>query len=303
MAVASYQELSWRDSSTIYLSHLYTLYKRDVITRSQQLCDVGYTGYPDPIYRGEDRDYKPDFLAYSEDQADAQHIAIREFSSEKDPEEVRAELEEVTQYEEIEPGMVDDFLGLRSISFEPEYQELVVLIPKEDFDRFDAAITGVAEECGLNVWLIKTNGSAEVWKEVGEHINPRLDREIERTYTTYQNGNDVLRFTRSSDPDRMKFEFTQRLLKKCTRNQQLEFSFEEVDSIMVDNEPSFLGHLPATEREDFWKQYTYSLMERFELVEGIGNDRYRWKKSKFLKEPRLRRRILSDVQQSLGLDE
>jgi len=101
----------------------------------------------------------------------------------------------------------------------------------------------------------------------------------------------------------MKFEFIQRLLKKCTRNQQLEFSFEEIDSIMVDNEPSFLGHLPSTEREDFWKQFTYSLMERFELVEGIGDNRYRWKKSKFLKEPRLRRRILSNVKDDLGLGE
>jgi len=160
MAVSSYQELSWRDPSTVYLSHLYTLYKQDVFTQNQQLCDVGYTGYPDPIYRGEDRDYKPDFLAYSEEQADAQHIAIREFPSDTDPSTVHAELGEVTQYEEIEPGMVDEFLGLRSLSFEPDYQELVVLIPKEDFDRFDSAITDAAEEYGLNIWLIKTNGSA-----------------------------------------------------------------------------------------------------------------------------------------------
>jgi len=303
MAVSAYQDLSWRDSSTIYLSHLYTLYKQDVFTPSSQLCDVGYIGYPDPIYRGAEKDYKPDFLAYSDDERDAQHIVVKEFSSSKDPDIVDSELKEVTKYKKIEPEMVDEFLGLRSISFEPEHQELVVLVPKEDFDRFEATIVDGAEEYGLNVWLIETNGNAEIWKEAGEHINPVLDAEIEQTYTTYQNGNDIIRFTRSSDRDRLKFEFTQRLLKKCARNQQRKFSFEEIDRIMIDNDPIFLGHLAVTERKDFWKQFMHSLINRFELVDGIGDNTYRWNKKKFLKEPRLRRRILSDVKEDLGLDQ
>lgn len=304
MAVSSYQALSWDDRHTVYLSHLYTLYCEQIYW-DRQLCDIGYHGYPDPIYESDDKEITPDFLAFG-DNGDVQHIellACNGLNSKPDPEvALKSQLNQVSEFDDISPDMVSSYLSLHGDQYEPETQEVVVLLPSEVYDSHQNMIQEEVDKQGHILWLIQTNGSAEIWKEAGTHANLDLDSELEDPYESYPDGTDLLQFTRGTNKDQLRFAFTHRLIKHCSRETKRKFEFEEVDEIMTQR-PPMLGHLTKEERENkYWPGFLFSLINRFELLETTGQNEYQWTKKQFVKEPRYRQRILKELAHQLDLE-
>lgn len=306
MAVSTHIEIGWRDIHTVYMSHLYTLYKQNIMTTTPQLCDIGYTAYPDPIYTQGSAEHKPDFIAFSESYGDVQHISVCDFDG-VDPDQIEIEVEKkltaISDFNQITDQMVSEYLDLRNIDFSPSLHELVALIPAGIYDSHSTIIDEIANDENLIIWVIETNGSASIWKTFGGHQNLDLDTEIESTYQSYRNGTDLLRYTRGSNEDRLKFEFTQRLVKHCAREGDRGFHINDVDAVMVENEPPVLGHLTPEERERYWRRCMHSLINRFEMVDSTGRGNYEWTKKQFVKETRYRQQILDKMKMKLGLEQ
>lgn len=304
MSTAAYQRVSWTDPQTLYISHLYTLYHRDFMI-NRQLCDMDYRGYPDPKYDDGSEVYKPDFLSFSPS-GDAQHIRAHDFQKnglDNSPiqDRIESRLQETSKYNSISSSAVSEYLSLHEEDFTPQVNEAVALVPEEIYNEHKEKIEPVAESNDVKIWLISTNGVAKIWKELGSHSNLDLDTELEEPYRSYPDGTDVLRFTRNSSENRLKFAFIKYLIKHCSRENMNTFTYEQIDDIMVSKRPPILGHITRSEREEHWQQFLYSMIHRFSLIEPNGNDEYAWKKSQFLKEPRYRQSILADIKGQLDL--
>lgn len=307
MAVSSFQDLTWRDDHTVFLSHLYSLYHSGVFSRSEQLCDMGYRGFPDPKYETSNGTITTDFLAYNT-QGDAQHISIIDgegLSAYNEPTHRLVEqIQQAEKMNEISSEMVSDYLTLRDEDFIPKFQEHVLLLPNDLYTTHKGVLEEEIGDRDFILWLIETNGSAKIWKEHGKHTNLDLDSELDRVCNTYRSGTNLLQFTRGTSRNRLQFEFTQRLIKYCARHVQQSFSFEEVDNIMVSSQPPMLEHLTKREREeDYWREFIYTLIRRFSLLKAVGGSKYKWKKQQFLREPRYRQQILNKLATKLDLVE
>ncbi|WP_178915171.1 hypothetical protein [Natronomonas gomsonensis] len=303
MAVSDYQVHSWKDDYTIYLSQLYTLYSPNISLRNQ-LCDRGYVGYPDPKYEGRDGTFMPDILSFS-DQGDVQHIEIvcQELNKSDSPDEVRERIGEIAKYDEISDEMVTDYLNKRNHpDFSPVSHELVAVIPDELIQEHQAAVIDAAAARDIIVWALKPNGAVSISKEQGEHNNMTLEKAVGSGLQTSPHGNDLLQFTRKTDSNLIKFEFTQRLLSYCAKERKREFTFDEVDEVMIDQRPPMLWQLTEEEREGHWRDCLYAMLERFNVIEQTESSTYRWRKKKLLKEPRHQNRVIDSVAEKLGLD-
>jgi hypothetical protein len=257
------------------------------------------------MYESDGGEITPDFLAFGNN-GDAQHIevlACNGLDSKANPEsELESEFEKVSKFRDISPDMGSNYLSLHGDQYQPETQEIVVLLPFDVYESHESTIRNVIEDKDYILWLIQTNGSAEIWKEAGTHTNLDLDSELEEPYESYPDGTDLLQFTRETNKDQLRFVFTHRLIKHCSRETKRRFKFEEVDEIMIQR-PPMLGHLTREEREDkYWPDFLYSLINRFELLETVGQNEYQWTKKQFVKEPRYRQRILKELAQQLDLE-
>lgn len=312
MAVSTKLNQTWHQDFTTYWSQLYTLYSREIFWQDQ-LCDLGYYGYPDPKYEQEDKEFNPDLTGFHQD-GDSHHIAIECFENVKNQDgeytvghedTVQSELESLAELHEIPSEEVSKWLQLRDHDFEPSYQEVITLIPDSLYDIYQSEIDSVAQNEDLIIWTIKPNGTSLIKKESGDHSNRRLEKAVSGGLTTYPSANDLLQFSRKTDTDFLKFEFVHRLVNHCARENKREFAFDEVDEIMTDSQPPILGHLQREVREEeFWQDFLYSMLKRFAIIEQSEvEDSYRWKMQKFLNEPRYQRRILEEVRSELGIGE
>lgn len=308
MAISTYQELSWENSKSFYLSQIWSLYCRE-INWDYQLCDLGYYGYADPVFS--DTNHEPDILSFHP-KGDVQHLNIETFEDytfgedEKvDREKIENRITSVAESKLVSDETVSNYLDSRKHDFEPTIQEVVCVLPADVYEEHPDFIEGEISDQNIILWLVEANGTTSIWKEVGSHSNLTLDDEISSRYKAYPSSNDILRYSRSTDDDRLKYEFIQRLVRHCGRMNITEFSFEEVDNIMVETNPPILGHIPENDRKDnYWANYIYSMLHRFDLLElsEKGENIYIWKQEKFVNEPRYRHRILRELKESLDLD-
>jgi hypothetical protein len=312
MAVSSQLSKTWHQDFTTYWSQLYTLYSREIFWHDQ-LCDRGYYGYPDPKYNGGSTELNPDLTAFHHD-GDSQHFSIQCFEDLKDQDggyvsdkedTVTSKIESLAKFHDIPSGEVSNWLELRDHEFEPEFQEVIILVPKSLYDVYNLEIESVASDEDLIIWTIKPNGASIVQKVFGDHSNRRLENAVSKGLKTYPNANDLLQYSRKTDTDYLKFEFVHKLVNHCARENKREFTFEEIDDIMTESQPPILGHLQREVREEeFWRNFLYSMLQRFKIIEqSEGENKYRWKRKKFLNEPRYQRRILEDVRSELGIGE
>ena len=302
MATSSHQELAWEDDHTHYLSQLYTLYCHEISWRNQ-LCEFGYHGYPDPRFENNGNVYMPDFLAVGND-GDVQHFSVLSFSDldRSDDQVVTDEITSATEYEDISDNMVQEYLTPFDISVNiRSHHEIVILMSENTYDEYSSVVKSTIESNNLILWLISSNGSEKIWKEIGDHSNLDLDSQIQKHVETYPAGGDLLQFSRNTDRSVLQYEFVQRLVKHCSRERQRTFKFSEIDDVMTSVRPPILGHLPSAEREEYWKDFLYNLLNNLELVvQTESPNEYKWKRKKFQSEPRYRRKILEKVKEELN---
>ncbi|MFD1641803.1 hypothetical protein [Halohasta litorea] len=300
MSLSSYYDLSWNDSHTQCLSRLYSLYF-DEIFWEDQLLDIGYNGHPDPTYDLDAGVSQPDFIAYNTD-GDVQHISIIDIDAtppENEKELIESELSQLEKYEEISEEMINKFLSLRNKSLSVNHQETVALVTDKTYNNHRDKFKSVVQELGIILWSIKEQDTPLIKKVSGEHASIELNRMLNSGVNVFPDGDDLLYFSRNTDSSLIEFEFIQRLLTYCSRETKREFTFDEVDEIMIRTRPPMLRHIPQNERIEYWKEYVYRLLNDHQLLEQTGSDRYQWKKKRFTSEPRDRKRILSKIKDKL----
>lgn len=308
MAVTSYPSVTWGDDHTYYLSQLYTLYCKQ-INWGDQLCDSGYEGYPDPKFEDGSTEFKPDLFAYGEN-GDVQHFAVVPFldinkASAKSPkeEQIEEKIEELEKYQNITNQMVLDYL--EPWGEQPDLRdnhEIVILIREDFYQDHQTTINSKLAESDITLWLTSKNGSEKIWLEKGSHTNMGLEAMMEGKIEAYPGGNDLLQFSRGTDRKYLIYEFVQRLVKFCSRERQRAFHFSEIDDIMTEQRPRMLWQLSTPEREEYWKDFIYSLLNTHSVIEQTENqNEYRWKKQKFQSEPRYRKKILKELREDLGI--
>ncbi|ELY95155.1 hypothetical protein C483_02286 [Natrialba hulunbeirensis JCM 10989] len=308
MAVSPYQQLSWNDPHTVYLSQIYALYSRQ-ISWGTQLCDYGYSGYPDPKLENGSETYEPDLLAFNST-GDVQHITVEDFSNlhtqfENDSQkkiEIEDRLSDALKYANITDQMVTNYVELHGHDFTPSHHEIVITLSQDLYQKFEATISDMISENDLILWLINSNGTSRIWKELGTHSNMDLEDTICNKLEVYPNSSDLLHFTRNTDEALLKFEFCNRLIKHCSRERVAKVDFADIDRIMTQINPPMLGHLPRKERIKHWQKYMSSMLRRFNLMEkSKDQNQYKWKKESLIKEPRYCNRILRDIQDNLEI--
>lgn len=305
------------DPHTYTLSKLTALYRVDM-SGTGNLSDIGYRGYPDPKFENNSiGTYTPDFLAVGQD-GDAQIIDVKGFENIEDhfenrtevEEKIESTVEELERYEEIAPEMVSEYLDLQDVDFEPDFHELVVLLPHDVYSEYGTAVENGAESAGLNVWVLEDNGAEYLWLAYGEHNNTELNEGIQRgsgrgVQVPYS-GKDLIPFARDTDRDIVRFRFVANLMAYCAHEGKLKFTFSEIDEILVnEQQPRMFAHLPQSEREDIWIDCIHAMIDRFEIISQIPavEETYEWEKTRFLSQPRDRFKILQDVGQDLGVFE
>jgi len=303
------------DPHAYTLSKLYTLYRVDM-SGLGNLSDIGYMGHPDPRFESEEKGpYTPDFLSIGE-VGDAQIIDVKGFENietyidrRSDVEDkIESVIEDLQKYQNVTRSMVADYLTLHDISYTPDHHELVVLLPHEVYTKYESTVVSTAESVGLRVWVLEENSVEHLWLAHGEHKNQTLTDHIERGsgrgLQVYQGGKDLIPFARDTDKDIVRFHFAANITAYCSHERKLEFRFDEIDDILVNKQrPQMFGHLPASEREEIWRDCIRQMRDRFNLISRTTaiNDTYEWEKKRFLKQPRDRYKILQDVGEELGV--
>ena len=308
MAISKYQGITWSSPGAFYLSKIWSLYCRE-LDWDFQLCNLGYHGLPDPIFG--DGNPNPDLLAFHPQDGDLQHIHIRPCEAidnssdpDSDIEHLESCFENSHESSAVSAQEVRDYLSGRGYDFIPDIQEIVIVLPNSVYDKHGSFIDREINERDFILWLVESNGNVAIWKEKGSHSNLNLDREISTEMKAYPSSNDLLQYTRSTDRDRLKFEFISRLVRNAGRNNKLRFEFEEVDEIMVSTHPPILGHIPKETRvEEYWGDFLYSMLNTFGLIEQTENpNEYEWTKEKFANEPRYPHRILENIRDDLEIE-
>lgn len=308
MAISTYQEISWGNPESFYLSQVWSLYCRQ-IDWTWQLCNLGYYGLADPMFGS--KNPNPDILAFHPDMGDVQHIHITGFEDyefgdniEADKEQISSEFSDCSESNSVTNEIVSEYLSSRNHEFSPSIQEVVCVVPKSVYDQYETHVKREANDKDLIIWLIDSNGKTLVWKEEGNHSNLALDEEISSRLKAYPSSNDVLQYSRSTNQNRLEYEFIARMVRHCGRMGIREISFSEVDEIMVSTSPPILGHIPKEDREEeFWANFLYNMLNTYDLLEQSESesDTYIWKGQKFVNEPRYRHRILKDVGDELDI--
>lgn len=311
MATSTHQRISWDNDFTVYWGQLYSLYC-PAIHWGSQFCDYGYNGYPDPEFNESGDKVLSDLVAFSS-RGDVQHILIECFDELKDSngnyldgndEQVRSRLESRAEIRSLPDEAIAETIRDRGHEdFSVEVVEVVLLVPEALYESYETLLKECVDDLDLIIWTIKPNGSSIIKKQEGSHTSDQLDIVIEDGLEAYPNSDDLLQFSRKTEVSHLKFAFVKRLLNYCSRNNKREFSFDEVDRVMVDEDPPILGHLKKeTREEEFWKQFLHSLLTRFELLEqsDSGVNTYQWRR-KNLGEPRYRQKILNGVKSELGI--
>lgn len=297
------------------LRKLWTLYRIDT-SGIGNLSQLGYKGYPDPLFKDENGGpFTPDFLAIGED-GDAQIIDVKGFENIEEYLDGRSEveakiesvIEDLKKYENISPAMVSDYLSMQNVSYRPDHHELIVLLPHTVYTNYESTVIDVAEAADLRVWVLEENTSEHLWLAYGEHSNQTLTDHIERGagrgLQVYQGGKDLLPFVRDTDKDIVRFYFVANITAYCGHERKLEFRFDEIDDILVNElRPKMFRHLPKSERADIWKDCINQMRSRFELISRTTaiDDTYEWDRTRFLKQSRDRNRIVESVGEELGV--
>jgi hypothetical protein len=309
------KNLDWDDPHNYSLNKLYTLYRPEMSVTGN-LADLGYEGFPDPRFKPEDGNpSNPDFLAIGSD-GDAQIIDIKGFNNiekylderEEIEEKIESKIEELEKYRDITPEMVSDYLSMWGRTIEPDHHELVVLIPSDVFQEYDETIENVSNESGIRVWVLDENSVEHLWVASGTHYNSDLHTELKKNGShgieVYQGGKDLIRFTRDTDKDIVRFFFVANITAYCAYEGKKTFYFDEIDDVLTEEQkPPMFGHLPPDERENIWIDCMNSMLDRFELVtrRDTVRDSYEWERKRFLSQPRDRFKILEEVGQDLGI--
>jgi len=312
MATSTYQRISWDNDYNLYWSQLYSLYSR-AIYWDDQLCNYGYRGYPDPGFETDDGKVVTDLIAFST-AGDTQHFLVECFESIQDSENnyksgkenvVRSTLEEANRLHDLPEDAISRTINRRGDhDFEPQHCEVVVLVPNSFYECYSELLKESVEDFNLIIWTVTPNGSSIIKKIEGEHSSNELNRVISDGLEAYPDSDNLLQYNRKTDASHLKFAFIKRLVSYCSRERQRRFTFKEVDDIMVEHDPPILGHLTAkTRKEEFWRQFLHSMLNRLSLIEQSDTDRntYKWKRKKFVTEPRYRRKILSGVKEELEI--
>lgn len=310
-------DLDFDDPHAYTLRKLWTLYRVDM-SGLGNLSEIGYKGYPDPLFEDDsDGAYTPDFLAIGEN-GDVQIIDVKGFENIETYLDGRSEvedkigsvIEDLSKYDEITPPMVADYLSMHGISYRPDHHELVVLLPHRVYAKYETTVVSAAESAGLKVWVLDENSAEHLWLANGEHINQTLtnhiSRESGRGIQVYRGGKNLLPFVRDTDKDIVRFYFVANITAYCGHKRKLEFRFDEIDDILVNEQrPKMFRHLPRSDREEIWKDCVRQMRDRFGLISRTPtiNDTYEWEKKRFLKQPRDRHRIIQDVGEELGVFE
>lgn len=303
------------DAHAYTLSKLTALYRVDM-SGTGNLSDIGYRGFPDPLFEDESiGTYTPDFLAVGRD-GDAQIIDVKGFENIEDYLDSRADVEnkieatigELDRYDDITPSMVADYLDLHDIDYEPDLHELVVLLPHDIYDAYETAVVNGAESANLNIWVLEDNGTEYLWLANGEHDNQELNDGIERGsgrgLSVPLSGKDLIPFARDTDRDIVRFRFVANLMAHCAHVGKRKFTFDDIDYILVnEQQPQMFTHLPREEREDIWVDCVHAMLDRFEIISQLPavEETYEWRKTRFLSQPKDRFKILQDVGDDLGV--
>jgi hypothetical protein len=310
-------DIEWDDPHTHALNKLYTLYQVSM-SGLGNLSDIGYRGYPDPRFlESEDDIFTPDFLAIGSD-GDAQIIDVKGFNNIEEYLDSRSEVEdkiesvirELERYDEISSGTVTDYLSGHGVSYEPEHHEQVVLIPNDIYQKYETNVIDAAESVGITVWVLQRNSIEHLWLASGDHRNEKLNEFLElssgKGIRVYQGGKDLIRFSRDTNRDIVRFYFVANIMAHCAHEGKLKFTFEEIDDILVHKQrPPMYGHLTPPEREEIWIDCIRAMRDRFNLISRLPEirDTYEWERSRFLRQPRDRYKILQDVGKELGIIE
>ena len=305
------------DAHAYTLSKLTALYRVDM-SGIGNLSDIGYQGFPDPIFVDDSiGTYTPDFLAVGKS-GDAQIIDVKGFENIEDHLDTRTEVEdkiestveELERYDDITTAMVVEYLDLHDIDFEPDFHELVVLLPHEVYSEYSTAVMNGAESADLNVWVLEDNGAEYLWLANGEHDNPELNDGIERGsgrgLQVPYSGRDLIPFARDTDRDIVRFRFVANLMAYCAHEGKQKFTFNEIDDILVnEQQPRMFTHLARKEREDIWIDCIHAMLDRFGIISQLPavEETYEWEKTRFLSQPKDRFKILQDVGEDLGVFE
>jgi hypothetical protein len=309
------KDLDWDDPHTYALNKLYTLYRSEM-SLTGNLTDIGYEGFPDPQFEKADgHPLTPDFLSVGAG-GDAQIIDVKGFENIEEYSEDREEAEDkieatirsLEKYSEVTSEMVADYLDRWDITAEPDYHELVVLVPIEVYDDYTDTIETASSAENIRVWTLDDNSTEHIWLAQGPHRNDELHRELQLNdgtgITVYEGGKDLIQFTRDTDRDVVKFYFVANMMTYCAHEGKQTFAFDEIDRILTrEQKPPMFGHLPPGEREEMWIDCMNSMLDRFELVSrrDTVRDEYKWEKTRFLDQPRDRFKILEDVGDDLGV--
>lgn len=308
-------DIVWDDPHAHILNRLYTLYQVD-LSGLGNLSDIGYNGFADPLFENEDDGpYTPDFLAIGPD-GDAQIIDVKGFENieeylagQSDVEEkIQSVVEELEKYEDISQSMVSDYLTLHDISYEPNEHELVVLLPHEIYEKYESRVVDAAESVGLKVWVLEENSVEHLWMASGNHNNDSLHDYLQRSsgrgVRVYEGGRDYIRFVRDTNKDVVRFYFVAHITAHCAHEGKLKFAFDEIDDILVrELRPPMFGHLPTSERDEIWIDCIRTMRDRFDLISRLPtiDDKYEWERTRFLRQPRDRYKILQEVGGHLGV--
>lgn len=307
----------FHDAHAYTLSKLTALYRVDM-SGTGNLSDIGYQGFPDPIFEDDSiGTYTPDFLAVGKD-GDAQIIDVKGFENierhletrNRVEEKIESTVEDLGRYEDITTAMVADYLDLHDIDFEPAYHELVVLLPQDIYSEYSTAVVNGAESAGLTVWVLEDSGAEYLWLANGEHDNQELNKGIERGsgrgLQVPSSGKDLIPFARDTDRDIVRFRFVANLMAYCAHEGKQKFTFKEIDDILVNEQkPRMFAHLPREEREGIWIDGIHAMIDRFGIISQLPavEETYEWEKTRFLSQPRDRFKILQDIGEDLGVFE
>ena len=290
------------DMHTLTLNYLYSLYYKP-FRQFAHLASIGYWGNPDP-YLGA---VTPDFISCGMN-GDVQIIDVKSFyrddmgKFEYDCENVSRKLEETYEkYNALTLMDIAPYLDTHKAKREPKTIEVVFIFPREVFEECLPSVqTRISRN--LIIWALDFEDGPPILRKVlGNHSQQHLEEAVEEL-ALKPDLEILIRYFRNSNLKHIKLCFSEYLLHSCLQNQESVFSFDEIDTVMVESRPPLLAHLSKKEREDFWRRCLRFLVDVAKVVKRSekGPNHYEWDK-KILLSPYYRQRTLARIKEKLGV--
>lgn len=302
MVAAQTMWLRTIDMHTLTLNYLYSLYYKP-FRQYAHLASIGYWGNPDP-YLGA---VTPDFISCGLN-GDVQIIDVKSFyrddmeKFEYDCEDVLRKLGETYEkYNALTLLDVTSYFGIHKAEREPKTIEVVFIFPREVFEE---CLSSVQTRMSRNliIWTLDFKDGPPVLRKVlGNHSQQHLEEAVQDPILK-PDLEILVRYFRNSNLKHIKFCFSTYLMHSCLQDQKSDFSFDEIDAIMIESRPPLLAHLSKREREDFWRRCLRFLVDVAKVVKSSekGPNHYEWNK-KILLSPYYRQRTLARIEENLGV--